>query len=55
MLKNILIIAFIAILAIVALRIALPLISWIFQTIVSLAILIAAVIGIMFLVKKLRT
>jgi len=54
MLKTILILIFIAILAALGAAAALRIISWFIGALVNIAIVVAAFMGIVFLVRKLR-
>jgi uncharacterized membrane protein (DUF485 family) len=55
MLKKLLYIALIVILAFIALRIALPLIGTLIAWLISAAILVLAIVGILYLVNKLKS
>lgn len=55
MLKSILILILIAVLAALGAAAALHLISWVVGVFVNIAIVVAAFMGVMFLVRKLRT
>ena len=54
MLKTILILIFIAVLAAVGAAAAIKIVSWFIGAIVNIAIVVAAFIGIVFLIRKLR-
>lgn len=55
MFKNLLILILIAILAVIGIGAALKLISWLLGVIVNIGVVILAILGIMFLAKKLRS
>ena len=55
MFRTIIILILIAVLAALALAAALPLISWVIRMAFSIIVVVAAVMAILFLVKKLRT
>jgi len=54
MLKSILILVLIAILAAFGAAAALRIISWVIGAVVNIAIVVAAFLGIMFLIRKLK-
>jgi hypothetical protein len=55
MFKNLLILILIAILAVIGLGAAFKLLSWLIGVIVNIGVVVLAILGILFLVKKLRS
>ena len=55
MFKNLLILILIAILAVIGIGAALKLLSWLIGVIVNIGVVVLAILGIVFLVKKLRS
>ena len=55
MFKNLLILILIAILSAIALGAAFKLLSWLIGVIVNIGVVVLAILGIVFLVKKLRS
>ena len=54
MLRNLIIIALILGLALIALKLVMPIVAWVFQLAITLIFLVAIGIAILFLYRKLR-